>query len=857
MLIFDVAYREQASTDQNIHTFVLKTYNTPDAERYYKNEVDGFWNLSRRGGRNPNIIGFYGSFVRNGTFNVLLEYADRGTLAQYFDTVPPPSSGEDILKFWHELSKTLGALTAIHSVQPHDSATSAASPILQGYRTAFTLHGDFAYISRWHQDLKPSNLLVQSKRRGSPGDCEIKIADLGLSHFKKHVPSQGEATDKDAYGTRAYGRLRSQNPSDLTVVDGSLGAPECYRADSDIERVPILVNQSVDIWSLGAILSAAAVWVVHGKGGLSEYSRRRREETARIHGFRDGDCFHDGERVLDTVTKIHRNLADDIRSSDHVTGAMVHMVTEEMLIESQSRTSAKSLSYRTKRILEDAEAKLRKPTTYADTSSLSGNKVRSPPRTPPEPPPGHDPYSSRKSQSQRLPSRTYTGSLMNASYNGDEGHHQELTDDFFGKGPHQQAHFSKWPIPRPSPGPVNLSYEDQDRISETHLNREFSGHGHLQDNPFSSTWHEPHFPYRRPRRIPSGFVPGAETRNGINTSSQNVGEINDDSAQFTAAPRGVSRSSTSTPVHNPLHSSRVGQHSPNITSRTRPPRLDFHNVPLPVTDQESRRPSYLSVIHAQQWKSDRKQHRPAKLPHGDHIADLKDRDHVSRRLADCSQINRYSQVFLIDNSSSMGSNRKEVYDLLGLLAYIVKRTDPDGIEMRFTMSPERRDKARDTGPLLRTLETAPFSGESNIRTQVGEIFQDYHAKLRDQKHTRSLFGIVRSPRPIRRQNVYIFTDGVWQPNCDPTDLIENLVKGLEQNSMNREQFGIQFIRFGNDLEGTKRLKHLDSGLGLNMYALYPLSIRGMALTMAQGYCRYGAFQWKRLEDASRRNQQLV
>ena len=472
---------------------------------------------------------------------------------------------------------------------------------------------------------------MKSKRRGSPCDYEIKIADLGLSHFKRHVPSQGEAIDKDAYGTRAYGRLRSQNPSDLTVFDDSSGAPECYRADSDIEKIPILVNQSVDIWSLGAIFSAAAVWVVHGKGGVSEYSRRRREETARIHGFRDGDCFHDGERVLDTVTKIHRDLADDIRSSDHVTGAMVHMVTEEMLIESESRTSAKSLSYRTKRILQDAETKLRRPTSYTDTSSLSGNIVRSPPRTPPEPPPGHDPYSPRKFQSQHLPSRTYTGSLMNTLYNGDDAHHQEPVDEFSGKGPYEKAHYSGWPILQPSPGLVNLSYEDQDQFSETPLNRDFSGHGHLQDNPFSSACHELQLTYPRPRRTPSGFVSGTETRNGLDASSQNIEEMNDDSKQFTAAPRGVTRSSTSTLVHSPLRSSRVGQHCPNITSRTRPPRLDLPNVPLPVATQQSRRPAYLSVIHAQQWKSDRKQHRPAKLPHGDHLADLKDRDHVSQR----------------------------------------------------------------------------------------------------------------------------------------------------------------------------------------------------------------------------------
>ena len=182
--------------------------------------------------------------------------------------------------------------------------------------------------------------------------------------------------------------------------------------------------------------------------------------------------------------------------------------------------------------------------------------------------------------------------------------------------------------------------------------------------------------------------------------------------------------------------------------------------------------------------------------------------------------------------------RKEVFDLFGLLGYMVKGTDPDGIELRFTMSRDRGARARDTGPLLRTLDTAPFSGESNIRTQLGEILQDYHAKLRDQKQTRWLFGKVLSPRPIRRQNIYILTDGVWQPGCDPTDLIRKLVNGLEKYSMEREQFGIQFIRFGDNAEGISRLNQLDSGLGLSMYAPCSLSIRDVVLTAVQGYCRY-------------------
>lgn len=146
MPIFDVAYPEQGSIDQNAHTFVLKTYNTPDAERYYNNEVKGFLDLSNGGAHNASIVGFHGSFVRNGTYNVLLEYADRGTLAQFFDAVQPPSSGEDLLKLWRGIFRLLGALVAIHSVQPSDSSTSSDSSILQGYSSSTTTERDLTYV---------------------------------------------------------------------------------------------------------------------------------------------------------------------------------------------------------------------------------------------------------------------------------------------------------------------------------------------------------------------------------------------------------------------------------------------------------------------------------------------------------------------------------------------------------------------------------------------------------------------------------------------------------------------------------------------------------------------------------------
>ena len=484
---------------------------------------------------------------------------------------------------------------------------------------------------------------MKSKKGGSDYDCDFKLADLGLSHFKKHMPSQGDATDRDTYGTRAYGRLHSNKLPDSTVADGSLGAPECYRADSNIENIRIQVKQSVDIWSLGCTLSEAAVWLVRAKNGLSEYRRRRGIETAQIRGFRDGNCFHDGSEVLATVTETHRNLPDEIRFCDHVTFALVEIVTKQMLIEANSRTPAKSLSYQTKRILDDAETKPKGSRPYAGTGSVSGSIVQSPPRTPPEPPPGHVQPRSSNSHSQHLPSHVYAGSPASTSYDEDEANHQEPVDDFFGKRTSRQAHYNDWPTRRQS-GLVNnpsyIEHYDQDQFLETHLNRAFTGVDLSQDEPSSPSWQEPQSTHRKRRRTPPDVFSGASTRNGPHITPQDQqGTYNFNQRNPFTAPQGVSRTSTTTLVQDLHNGSRAGQQYPNIASGTQHPRfvsIDSSNGPPLRGTQPRRRPPFLPLTVAQQWKSDKKERKPARLPDDHLLADLNERDHVSQHCIGCS-----------------------------------------------------------------------------------------------------------------------------------------------------------------------------------------------------------------------------
>jgi len=63
-------------------------------------------------------VKFYGSFVRDNTYNIILELGDKGNLKEYLETEDPPREFESIIHIWKEILKIALAILQIHKPDP-------------------------------------------------------------------------------------------------------------------------------------------------------------------------------------------------------------------------------------------------------------------------------------------------------------------------------------------------------------------------------------------------------------------------------------------------------------------------------------------------------------------------------------------------------------------------------------------------------------------------------------------------------------------------------------------------------------------------------------------------------------------
>ena len=160
-------------------------------------------------------------------------------------------------------------------------------------------------------------------------------------------------------------------------------------------------------------------------------------------------------------------------------------------------------------------------------------------------------------------------------------------------------------------------------------------------------------------------------------------------------------------------------------------------------------------------------------------------------------------------------HRMNAIEVVSLLGYILKGSDPNGLDVYFTQSTQIIHSSRSTD-LSTAVSRAPFRGMSDMRTRLSQILQEHIAKfgttIAPSKHWYSWKS--RPPEAQRPLSFYVLTDGIWQPRSEVGPVIKALVESMRVHKLPKEHVGIQFIRFGDDSEAIARLDHLDHGLGL-------------------------------------------
>ena len=159
---------------------------------------------------------------------------------------------------------------------------------------------------------------------------------------------------------------------------------------------------------------------------------------------------------------------------------------------------------------------------------------------------------------------------------------------------------------------------------------------------------------------------------------------------------------------------------------------------------------------------------------------------------------------------------EKVEEVSELLATLTQPYDPDGLELYFS---RESGKLRPKNPqkFMKYVKERPAHGRPDFRQRFAKIIEDYQSRLVKSNYMARLRHPIstpsKGPRPL---SLYVLTDGVWDPKCTLITEVKHLVALLKEHNSPKKYVGVQFIRFGNDREGKKRLNTLDARLGLEL-----------------------------------------
>jgi len=150
----------------------------------------------------------------------------------------------------------------------------------------------------------------------------------------------------------------------------------------------------------------------------------------------------------------------------------------------------------------------------------------------------------------------------------------------------------------------------------------------------------------------------------------------------------------------------------------------------------------------------------------------------------------------------------DVEKVFGILVYMSKTLDPNGLDLYFTQSREKFHEKHSTQlvAIARKRMATKEKGLSDMSTRLEHILEEYISSLKRGQRT----GVGKVPH----LSIYIFTDGIWTPSCDIVPIIKKTVMAMVGLGLSKKQVGLQFISFGNSADGLGRMRLVDDHLGL-------------------------------------------
>lgn len=182
-----------------------------------------------------------------------------------------------------------------------------------------------------------------------------------------------------------------------------------------------------------------------------------------------------------------------------------------------------------------------------------------------------------------------------------------------------------------------------------------------------------------------------------------------------------------------------------------------------------------------------------------------------------------TQIFIVDNSTSMQQYRDEVLRVVPCLGYLVKHFDPNGLQLLMTSHPHDMVTCQNSTSMKDFINSKFRSGptpcqiEHALEQALDGVYRSI-PQLATSNRRGSVSNFSSLWRRVKPFSILVFTDGVWDDSdhgvSGADHPIERCIARMKEHGVARTKVAIQFVQFGASAKGNRRLTFLDDGLAL-------------------------------------------